>query len=458
MRSRSTATGRSSIGRPGSWPAPAGRSIAAGPTPPTTRCSSTSPDTRRAAEARPVPALSGHPGRRASAASRPTTASRSTTTEAAAFGDSVGDWPAFPDSATPSAGSTSASGSASSRTAMTTSSPGPPARLGTEFDWVVTAQSAGSYKPNPHNFEVALERIGLPRERILHVAQSLFHDHVPAKALGFTTVWIDRRHDRPGSGATPPADATPDATFPDMASFARPRPPSSGRDRQAPDARPPAVRRPALARRGRAPARSARPARTRCPSRDDPSLAGRASRRRSGRPTRRRPPRRSPHRVALPDEEPDGDAFAMAAIDDRLGGRLPVGADLVDAPPIADHRAATAPRGSMTLTSRTSLPSPLGELECEVLGARRRRREVAGEQDRPDAAGSAREPTRVAVSVMFVRVGPRGHRVGSDFRPETERPTGGRSWSPSAVGPSPSRASPSTGRLRSMQADPPRPT
>ena len=67
---------------------------------------------------------------------------------------------------------------------MTTCSRGPPGASGTEFEWVVTAQSAGSYKPNPHNFEVALERIGLPRERILHVAQSLFHDHVPAKALG----------------------------------------------------------------------------------------------------------------------------------------------------------------------------------------------------------------------------------------------------------------------------------
>ena len=52
------------------------------------------------------------------------------------------------------------------------------------------------------------------------MAQSLFHDHVPAKALGMSTVWIDRRQDRPGSGATPPAQATPDATFPDMAAFA----------------------------------------------------------------------------------------------------------------------------------------------------------------------------------------------------------------------------------------------
>ena len=93
-------------------------------------------------------------------------------------------------------------------------------RLGVRFDWVITAQSVGSYKPDPRNFETALATIALPRERILHVAQSLFHDHVPAKALGLSTVWIDRRHDQPGSGATPPATVTPDAVFPDMASFA----------------------------------------------------------------------------------------------------------------------------------------------------------------------------------------------------------------------------------------------
>ena len=56
---------------------------------------------------------------------------------------------------------------------------------------------------------VAFERLGLPRERIVHVAQSLFHDHVAAKRLGLTTVWIDRRQERPGSGATPPAEAAP---------------------------------------------------------------------------------------------------------------------------------------------------------------------------------------------------------------------------------------------------------
>ena len=93
-------------------------------------------------------------------------------------------------------------------------------RLGINFDWVVTAQQVGSYKPDTRNLEAALEKIGRPRERIVHVAQSLFHDHVPAKALGLRTVWVDRRHDRGGFGATPPASATPDLVVPDMATLA----------------------------------------------------------------------------------------------------------------------------------------------------------------------------------------------------------------------------------------------
>jgi putative hydrolase of the HAD superfamily len=39
--------------------------------------------------------------------------------------------------------------------------------------------------------------------KLLHVAQSLFHDHAPAKREGLSSVWINRRHDRPGWGATP---------------------------------------------------------------------------------------------------------------------------------------------------------------------------------------------------------------------------------------------------------------
>jgi 2-haloacid dehalogenase len=141
-------------------------------------------------------------------------------TDVATFGGSVVDWPAFADSA-------AALDSLHTRFRLGVLTncdddlfAGSAARLGIDFDWVVTARQVGSYKPNPRNFHVMFDRLGIPRERILHVAQSLFHDHVPAKALGLTTVWIDRRHDRTGFGATRPAEAVPDATFPDMASFA----------------------------------------------------------------------------------------------------------------------------------------------------------------------------------------------------------------------------------------------
>jgi 2-haloacid dehalogenase len=143
-----------------------------------------------------------------------------TAAEVEAMGASVGDWPAFPDSAgalerlhrryklAPITNCDDDLFSLSAR------------RLGVDFDWVVTAQQAGSYKPSRRTFELAFRTIDAPRERILHVAQSLFHDHVPAKELGMTTVWIDRRGDRAGSGATPPAEAAPDLTLPDLRSLA----------------------------------------------------------------------------------------------------------------------------------------------------------------------------------------------------------------------------------------------
>ncbi len=142
------------------------------------------------------------------------------TQELAAFGGSVADWPAFPDSA-------AALARLRSRYALVVITncdddlfAASNRRLGVEFAHVITAQQAGSYKPSHHNFELAFERIDAPRARILHVAQSLFHDHVPAKELGLSTVWVNRRRDRPGSGATPAAAATPDLVVPDMASLA----------------------------------------------------------------------------------------------------------------------------------------------------------------------------------------------------------------------------------------------
>ena len=68
----------------------------------------------------------------------------------------------------------------------------------------------------------AAEAMGVARTRLLHVAQSLFHDHVPAKAIGLSTAWIDRRGDLEGSGATrqPDGEVRPDFTFPTLAALA----------------------------------------------------------------------------------------------------------------------------------------------------------------------------------------------------------------------------------------------
>ncbi len=88
--------------------------------------------------------------------------------------------------------------------------------LEVEFDWIITAEQAGTYKPSLENFEVALGRIGVEREKLLHVAQSLFHDIVPAKKMGLDTVWVDRRKGKEGFGATPPAEAEPDLEVPDL--------------------------------------------------------------------------------------------------------------------------------------------------------------------------------------------------------------------------------------------------
>jgi 2-haloacid dehalogenase len=141
--------------------------------------------------------------------------------EATVFGNSVGDWPPFPDSPTALADL-----HRRFRLGVITNCDddlfaASQARLGIDFDWVVTAQQARRYKPNPRGFELAFERIGLPTSRILHVAQSLYHDHVPARRLGLATVWVDRRAGRAGFGATPAAEARADLRVPDMASLAR---------------------------------------------------------------------------------------------------------------------------------------------------------------------------------------------------------------------------------------------
>jgi 2-haloacid dehalogenase len=130
--------------------------------------------------------------------------------EARTFAASVALWPPFPDS-TPAL---TRLGRRFRLGVMTNCDDdlfaGSQERLGIDFDSVTTAERARAYKPDHSIFELALERVGAPRERILHAAQSLYHDHVPAKQLGLSSVWVDRRGGRPGTGATPDADAMPD--------------------------------------------------------------------------------------------------------------------------------------------------------------------------------------------------------------------------------------------------------
>lgn len=88
--------------------------------------------------------------------------------------------------------------------------------LEVEFDWIVTAEQAQTYKPSSNNFEVAVERMGVSPDRLLHAAESLFHDIAPAKKLGLSTVWVHRRAEKGGFGATPPANAEPNLEVPDL--------------------------------------------------------------------------------------------------------------------------------------------------------------------------------------------------------------------------------------------------
>jgi 2-haloacid dehalogenase len=125
-----------------------------------------------------------------------------------AFGHSVGEWPAFPDS-------TEALAylkrhfklvilSNVDRASFARSNK----KLGVEFDAIYTAEDVGSYKPDPRNFAFMLDRLaalGHQPGNILHVAQSLYHDHAPANRVGLASAWIDRRQ-AAGGGATPPAD------------------------------------------------------------------------------------------------------------------------------------------------------------------------------------------------------------------------------------------------------------
>ncbi|MBS0540729.1 MAG: HAD-IA family hydrolase [Proteobacteria bacterium] len=86
-------------------------------------------------------------------------------------------------------------------------------QLKVPFELTVTAEDVASYKPGLPHFTRAFELLaakGIAKDEILHVAQSKHHDIRPGRELGLTSVWVNRRHDRPGSGATLATEAEPD--------------------------------------------------------------------------------------------------------------------------------------------------------------------------------------------------------------------------------------------------------
>ncbi|HJQ60324.1 MAG TPA: haloacid dehalogenase type II [Vineibacter sp.] len=136
------------------------------------------------------------------------------------FGASVGDWPAFPDSAAAlqylKRHFKLVILSNVDRASFARSNE----RLQVDFDHVFTAQDIGSYKPDPRNFTYLLRElaaVGIDKRHILHTAQSLYHDVAPARTFGLTTMWVNRRKTKEGGGATPAADVRPDAEVASMA-------------------------------------------------------------------------------------------------------------------------------------------------------------------------------------------------------------------------------------------------
>jgi putative hydrolase of the HAD superfamily len=141
------------------------------------------------------------------------------------LGGSVPDWPAFPDSAESLDRLRNHYKLIILSNVHRNGFAGSNQHLQGDFAAVITAEDAGAYKPAENHFRAldrSLAELGVERPQLLHVAQSLFHDHVPAKREGLTSVWINRRHDSPGWGATPePAgDWSYSREFTSMADFA----------------------------------------------------------------------------------------------------------------------------------------------------------------------------------------------------------------------------------------------
>ena len=142
-------------------------------------------------------------------------------TEKNQFADSIGEWPPFPDTVAALkelqrrfrlAIISNTDDDLFARTHQ---------HLQTEFDYIITAEQVKSYKPSLNNFNRAIERIGVPKENLLHVAQSVFHDIIPANRLRLATVWVNRRKEKNVWLQEEPNHAQPHLEVPDLRSLVR---------------------------------------------------------------------------------------------------------------------------------------------------------------------------------------------------------------------------------------------
>jgi 2-haloacid dehalogenase len=128
------------------------------------------------------------------------------------FASSVPDWPAFADSAAALKYLKKYFKLVILSNVDRESFKGSNMRLQVEFDHIFTAQDIGSYKPSQRNFDYMIAKLaaeGIRKHEILHTAESLFHDHLPANKAGLASAWIYRRHAQQGFGATQPPRIMP---------------------------------------------------------------------------------------------------------------------------------------------------------------------------------------------------------------------------------------------------------
>jgi 2-haloalkanoic acid dehalogenase type II len=125
--------------------------------------------------------------------------------EAISFGNSVGEWTAFPDTVDACKRLSKfyklVPLSNIDRASFTKTLNGP--LHGVPFWHSYVAEEIGSYKPDLRNFEYLISHVkqdsesegGEPirEDEILHTAQSIMHDHIPAKKMGLSSVWIARK-------------------------------------------------------------------------------------------------------------------------------------------------------------------------------------------------------------------------------------------------------------------------